>query len=180
VEWQVMSDFSEPYKISILLDQVNYIGWEKSEIRGTNRTLLWLPVAQIFAETYRIGFSIDSYWVIEIENYISVLSSDASMLRLFPCLKKTYQEFVILIEKGLSQKNLPSELSSTFPYKRLIINALRSGSDFWTSLALDWLTDLNVNEDEDFIIELKVLSVAMWLTQETKQKANKLFKKRNR
>lgn len=168
-----MSNEPPDYWKTLLSKSFDEMNWEEARICNSNNTLLWLPVTEIIDGIYRLGLSTNRYWVLEIEECISALATVESMRSLLPLLKKTNGEISKILKDSLDQKELPLDLSNTFPYKELIACAFQSKSEYWTNLALDWIISMDVN---DFALELDSLSTAQWLTQGTRQKANKLLK----
>lgn len=162
-------------RITALIEALEDITWEESQLHNSNSLIFWLPVTSILSEDYWLGLSKSGYWVSELDNHVNLINEKADMRSLLPCLKKTYYELVDLLEQGLKQKKLPLELVQTFPSQTLLLFALKSKSDFWSGLALDWLNHININNE--ITVELENVSMAPWVTQNTKQKTSKLLKK---
>ena len=166
------------YKITELIEGLEDINWKESKLYNSDSPLFWLPVAWVFGENYCLGLSRSGYWVFEFDNQINLLTDKTIDMRgLLPCLKKAYYELIDLLEQGLKQKNLPTELAHTFPYQTLALFALKNKSDFWSSLALNWLNYIQIGKE--VTVELEKVSASSWATQSTKQKASKLLRKLN-
>jgi hypothetical protein len=163
------------HRIAALIAALEDVAWRESKLYNSNNPILWLPIAYVLSKDYWLGISKSGFWVVESDFQINLLNEKADMRSLMPCLKKAYYELVDLLERGLEQKKLPLELVHTFPYQTLALFALRSKSDFWCSLALDWLRYIEIGEE--VTIELQNVSTATWATQSTRQKASKLLKK---
>lgn len=110
----------------------------------------------IFSVIKEIGFGVKSNgnWlkissaglcIFEKENY------DSSLLTL---LKFNFKILEDKIQIALNLKNLPSEYASKFPYDLVILNGLRSKSEYWINLSLDWLGFHKNQENDNHFVDI--------------------------
>ena len=153
------------------LENIDATLWKISPIRNSDQLEKWIPITSLDKGEIYLGISQAGYWVLEVDNYITFLLESRHLRGLLPCLKIPFETMVSMIEQELSVKGLPVEMRNRFPFQSLILLALKNKSDFWASLALDWLNNF---QSTDFVNEeLRKLVQAKWISQKTKQKAKK-------
>lgn len=62
-----------------------------------------------------------------------------------------------------------------FPFGQLLASAMRSGMDYWASLALDWADAIGVDADVEAAAD--DLREASWASQRTRQRARRIARR---
>jgi hypothetical protein len=161
----------------IIIDAVNDTknsNWISSLIHGTEKSEQWLSIVRLPEDEIILGFSKSGYWIIDRNEYIHILREGSNLRDLLPILKKPISEVNYLITEELLKKGFSADLCETFPFLDLTLAGLKSKSDFWASLAIDWIEKFS--SDEAVKIELNQVFESKWASQRTKQKANKILK----
>ncbi len=148
--------------------------WTTSYVRNYDKIENWIPITSLEEDEICLGISEAGYWVLEVDEYIVPLLENRYLRDLLPCLKKPFNAMVSLVDEELRLKSLPAEIRDSFPFQSLVSSGLKSKSDFWANLALDWLDNFS---NIDFVNEeLSELVQAKWTSQKTKQRAKKALK----
>lgn len=111
--------------------------WSSGPVRGREHQMVrWIEVAELPQSKLILGLSDSGYWVrgggatIEIAN-------GPHAIALLPCLECPSEMFRQALRSGLARRGLPEALEETFPIGELISVGLKSGSEYWTKLALE-------------------------------------------
>jgi hypothetical protein len=168
-----MGGLNKYQQIATLLKDMGNLVWKNSQIRGSNNFEDWIPVVNLSENETCLGIAKSGYWVLETGEYIVPLLENKILRDLLPCLKKSMSETVSLINEGLNDKGLPTDVRNNFPIRSLILSGLKFQSDFWASLALNWLESFPL--DEEISAELRKLVIAKWASQKTRQRAKKFL-----
>jgi hypothetical protein len=83
----------------------------------------------------------------------------------------------IFLEQSLDEaKEVNSSLNfEPFPYSGLIDSAIRSESDYWATLAVDWL-EKGFPIDEKIVEAINLMTKSKWASQKTRHRAFRLVK----
>ena len=162
-------------QIACLIKNLKNNQWQSSLIAGTEDYVDWIPIDHLVEnEEIFVGISELGYWVIEYNNSIILLSNDKYLRDFLPCLKKSLNKLSRQIDEELVKKQIPLEAKNTFPYQELILAGLKSKSEFWAELALNWLEDIEI--DNRIKEQLQQITKAKWASQKTRQKASKFLR----
>ena len=148
--------------------------WEIGPMRGKeHREVRWFNLADIGPKKLKIGLSDDGYWVrgggatVEIANGPHVVT-------FLPCLEVSIAELRQTIRTSLAQAQLSASLGDTFPFSDLIVAGLKSGSEYWVTLALDRIEEGERNEQVDEAIRAAAMSAP---TQQLRHRSKALLSK---
>ena len=168
-------DLDKYQQIASLIKDLDNIQWQNSQVAGTDDYRNWVPVINLLEDEETLtGVSESGYWVLKYDNHISFLSDDKYLRDLLPCLKKSLNELHIQIDEELKKKQIPITVKDTFPIKGLVLTGLKSKSEFWAALALNWLEHITI--DNQIREQLQQIVKAKWASQKTRQKASKFLK----
>ena len=120
------------------------------KIEESSEMFLSWHVQPVFSVIKEVVFSInsDNKWVKITssgkESFIDG-SYDMSLLTL---LEQPYSDLRCEIKQALSERRIGESLINTFPFNLVILSGLKSGSEYWIRLALNWL-----EEDKSLIVD---------------------------
>ena len=129
-------EYPIPLTLLHVLNDEHAREWSSGPVRGHERQMVrWIEVAELPPSKLIIGLSDSGYWVrggatVEIANGPHAIS-------LLPCLECPSEMFRQALRDSLARRGLPDALEDTFPIDDLIVAGLKSGSEYWTRLALD-------------------------------------------
>ena len=166
---------NEYQQVARLIKNLKNNQWQSSLIAGTENYVNWIPIDHLLEDKEIFtGISELGYWVIGYGNKIILLSDDKYLRDFLPCLKKSLSELSRQIDEELVKKKIPVEVKNTFPFQEIILMGLKSESEFWAELALNWLEYIKINEK--IKEQLQQITQAKWASQKTRQKASKFLK----
>lgn len=149
---------------------------EAPEHTSRAQTVRWVKVASFPSKNLQLGLSTNGCWVREGLNDVCELHPDRGLVPLYPCLELPLCLVQQAITKALDDLGLPANLADTFPKTDLVEQALKSGSEHWTKLSLQWIDTTAIAER----VTQALLSVAeskdKRLSQGTRQGAKHILK----
>ncbi len=105
---------------------------------------------QVFSVIKEVGFGVDTQgnWLIVNNSGLNLFDKeiyDSSLLTLLELQPKILKS---KIESALFLKKLPKDYQNNFPYNLVILNGLKSKSEYWINLALNWLLIKSNHNDQ--------------------------------
>jgi hypothetical protein len=146
--------------------------WRISGARNGGRELRWIPLIRIKSSEPWIGTTELCHWVVEGNGDVIPIDH-AHMLPLLHCLEAPIEEFMAALSKAIDQFSIGGVQVQEFPYYGLIDFALRSKSDYWADLALQWLETLPLARTRNDALHAIVKS--RWATQKTRYHAQRIL-----
>jgi hypothetical protein len=135
-------EYPIPHPFLQALNDEHAYDWSSGPIRGQEHQMVrWIEVAELPPSQLIIGLSDSGSWVrgggatVEIANGPHAIS-------LLPCLECPSERLRQTLGDGLARRGLPDTLAETFPIEDLILAGLKSGSEYWTKLALERVGEL--------------------------------------
>ena len=124
-----------------------------------------------------IGISKDRNWVFtKGKNVYEFINHRQSEFILWlPILETPYLSFLSTVNTALKDMQLNSNLVESFPITQILATALRSDSEYWVKLALNWCDDIDDlrNQAEDLVHIMKNEKYS----QQVRHHAKRLMKK---
>jgi hypothetical protein len=167
-----------PEEVRKILADAETLDWKTSLIREDNRIEKWIAVAKLFERDPWVGISQSGFWVRQLNNYIVVFVEENQLVGLMACLERPIKEIKALLIKGLEAINVPIEVAESFPFSGIVYTAFISKSDYWTTLAFDWLEEVTFTD----LIASALLDLrdSKWASQRNRQKAKKFLRRHHR
>lgn len=112
-----------------------------------------------------------------LDNNLIIEELDDSILTL---LEANINNFKDILEQSLKSNNISNVSAVTFPYELVILNGLLSGSGWWVNLALDWFSNISINDNynyEPMLSLIKEIVNNKSYDQKIRHKANKALVK---
>ncbi|GEM_PF-1978291 len=164
-------------QLAISLEAADPELWITSYVGNLDKAERWIWIASVSEYGVSLGISEGGYWVIEAENIITPIVEGKHLRDLLPCLKMSPDEMTLLITKNLTKRGLSVKIWDGFPLQDLVMSGLKSRSDFWANLALNWVEEFPTTTL--FAEELEEIIGAEWVTQKTRHKAKKILKRKS-
>ncbi|WP_163833301.1 hypothetical protein [Spartinivicinus ruber] len=143
---------------------------------GTPLDSSWLPIYKIQGSGFYIGITSDNQWVIETNNSLFSLDASNRAIPIMELLELQPSEFYSAFYSACEEKGILKDIQQNFPVKKVIETGINQKSDYWCSLALNWLQALPMAEIGPFKSQLMDILEEKWLSQKTKQRIKKLLK----
>ncbi len=141
---------------------------------SVGQIILWAPLAEI-VRGRQFGLSVNGELLIETkENEVEIIKL-SKLVGLLPTLKKTKPDFLNAVSDGLKEFDVDAKPEDVFPVQELVCFALRDGGPYWARLALNWVGDMELNDQ--LASALNSLLSSDWVTQEMKHKASKILRR---
>jgi hypothetical protein len=103
--------------------------------------LKWLPIFAFAQGRVGMGLSPQGAWVQVHEQRVLPCIEGAALVSLLPLLEIPLEQVRALISAGLGRHGLPPAIGELFPFARVVASGLLSLSEYWTTLALQWVAD---------------------------------------
>jgi hypothetical protein len=149
---------------------------ESPEHTDSTRIVRWVKVANFPDKNLQLGLSASGFWVREGLGDVCELDVAYGLVPLYPCLELEPSFFQQTLAKSLSNFGLPTELAKTFPVNDLVEQALKSGSDHWTKLSLQWVNTTAATDGVARALKLLAESQDKRMSQHTRQGAKRILK----
>lgn len=86
-----------------------------------------------------LGASSKGVWLIKTSSGVQPVGG-SSLVALLPLLEHQKPEVDLELRSAVVAKGLPIEMLGFLPLEDLVVVALKSKSDYWQNLALQWIT----------------------------------------
>lgn len=149
---------------------------EAPEHTTRTQTVRWVKVASFPNKNLQLGLSVNGFWVREGLDDVCELCPDRGLVPIYPCLEIAPNLFQQELAKSLSDLGLPTDLVTTFPVSDIVEQALKSGSENWTRLSLQWVNTNAVTAAVEQALVLVAQSKDKRLSQRTRQDAKHILK----
>ncbi|WP_454834646.1 hypothetical protein [Pseudomonas lini] len=133
----------------------------------------WLPVLALSEGRVRVGVLSNGLWVVANDRCIHILPEGDPCIFLLPVLESSPQVVLSLLVKGFREGGLSEEYVDLFPFEAIVFTALKSNSEYWSGLGLEWVEFIARSPDLQVVLEnLSRESV----TQKIRHQAKKMAK----
>lgn len=147
--------------------------WErKIEYNSEDKNVNWLPIAKLCEGRFLLGLTFQG-WARSTESFVQVISDETAFVFFLPLLEEFPDVVREKMIEGLKCYNLSEVFVMLFPFEQIIVAGLRSQSEYWSRLALEWV--LSVPGSSNLEVELKALSKTGH-TQQIRHSARKIAK----
>jgi hypothetical protein len=153
-----------------LLSQVS--SWKESPVFGEeSKSLKWIDVVTLEALGLMLGLSCNGNWVRISKGSVYEFYAGQSYMPLYPILEGVLLDIKMAIKSGIESAQLPVDLLESFPFKEVTLSAMNSGSEYWCSLSLKYVEQLQ--NDKELVDALGMCSKNA-PTQKLRHQAKKL------
>jgi len=161
-------------KIATLL-QTEPLQWQISALRGENQSVRWLPIIDVNGTNFYLGLTEEGFWVADSRDKLLKLGKNGFFIPLLPILEQNYEEFLQKFKVSLKNRGLPISIVLNFPWRETIICGLEQYSDYWATLALQWLESNKELQTVELEPILQKVSKAKWASQKVRQKSKRIL-----
>lgn len=149
---------------------------ESKEHACRSHLVRWVEVLNIVEIKLQLGVSMNGRWLRVGNDDVCEIESKQSVVLLYPCLELARIQFEQRLSDSLRELSLPFVLFATFPTNDILEQALLSGSEHWTKLALQWIDATSASPRLETALKSVAKSQDKRLSQQTRQNANRLRK----
>jgi hypothetical protein len=154
------------------MSEISNESWRVSRVRDGGAELRWIPLIRVKPSEPWIGTTERGHWVVEGKEGV-VRIEHAQLLPLLHCLETPIEELRAALFEAVRRFGIDEGRMQEFPYDDLVDFALRSRTDYWAGLALQWLERLPVTSAcKD---ALRAVIDSQWATQKTRQHAQRIL-----
>lgn len=145
-------------KEKLLMELVNLDApWvKKIEYNSEGSELNWLPVAELSGGRFLLGLTAEGLWARSTESAVQTVGDETACVFFLPILEDLPEVVRGKIIDGLKCYGLSEEFMDTFPFEKVVIEGLKSQSEYWSGLALKWV--LFVPRSSRLTVEVEALS----------------------
>lgn len=165
-----------PRKLLIELDKLDALWVQKKEYNSEGASLSWLPVTTLCGGNFLLGLTSNGVWARSTEHFVQSVNQEGARVFFLPMLEGPPKEVRYKMVEGLKRYGLSEDFVNFFPFESIVVEGLRSQSEYWSGLALKWV--LFIPRSSSFKAELEILSET-GETQKIRQLARKLSKQLN-
>lgn len=134
----------------------------------------WLPLLSIPDADNNIGVTRSGQlFAIANNGYIRNLT-DRSRVPLLILLRKPLEEVTALIATGVKNSGLPEDIVQVVVNATILVG-LSGSSDYWQSLSMDWLAEIEHVDDDDILAAIEKV-VTDGRTQQVRHRARRILK----
>ncbi|WP_225771987.1 hypothetical protein [Pseudomonas sp. Marseille-Q5115] len=142
------------------------------EHNSEGANLSWFPVAKLCGGRFNLGLTSQGLWARSTESGVQAVGHNEYVFFL-PVLEDLPEVVRCKMIEGLKVYGLSEVFIDLFPFENIVLEGLKSQSEYWSGLALKWA--LFVQRSNDLEAELEVLSKA-GETQQIRHSARKIVK----
>lgn len=120
--------------------------WLTAQRRGQEggQLIRWRPVVEVSTARVIIGLSDSGRWVrVTSESFVEWTPSIPPVF-LLPVLEVEAASFRSLLASGVRAQGLDASVVESFPFNEIIATGLTSGSEYWATLALQWVPETQI------------------------------------
>ncbi|MEX2964352.1 hypothetical protein [Microbulbifer sp. TYP-18] len=150
----------------------NVSSWKESPVEGDEgRSIRWIEVVALEALGLFLGLSYNGNWIRIGKESVYEFYAGQSYMPLYPILEAVLPDVKKALKDGLKSAQLPVELLESFPFQKVALSGLNSGSEYWCNLSLKYVEQLRY--DEELVDALNACSKSA-PTQKLRHQAKKL------
>lgn len=149
--------------------------WKISALRGEKQSVRWLPIIDVGGTNFFLGLTEEGFWVADSRDKLLGLGKNGFFIPLLPILEQNYEEFLNAFKASLKHRGLPISIVSDFPWLKTIICGLEQYSDYWATLALQWLESNKELQTVELMPILQKVSGAKWAKQKVRQRSKRIL-----
>lgn len=166
---------TDELKENLLMQLVNLDApWvKKNEYNSQGNYLNWLPVAELSGGSFLLGLTTKGLWARSTESAVQAVSDETACVFFLPVLEDPPEVVRGKISDGLKRYGLSEEFMDVFPLEKIVMTGLKSQSEYWSNLALNWV--LSIPRSNSLEFEVEALSKT-GETQKIRHAARKIIK----
>jgi len=132
--------------------------WIEGSIRGDQRKVRWLPIANRESFGIRIGVTESKQWVVETSDGLAELADGKPLIAVLRILELAPKNFNDRLRSALEDNGFEFEFARSFPIEAILSYSFGHG-EYWVGHALDWIESNEIQFSSYATIRLKLEEV---------------------
>ena len=143
-----------------------------------NQAIRWLPLVKCGTEERTLGVTVDGQWVVEVSEGLQILDEGSKFILVIVLLERPLHVVAGEFHDGLIKhfgEFDKDDAYTLFPVTEIIRAGLKSESEYWVVLSLDWYESLAFEDRSGFENDLLKIMETKKISQKTRHRAKHAY-----